>query len=143
MTQTKRERENIIKKVFKSRELIGIHCQTRGGHESGVRVELMLGPSGGEVGLVWGDQELILEVKEGDEARGIWRVQEQQGSVCGDEVGGPRTEPSPTCPPNKAGRHRHSSDGNYLLPSSSLPQIRGPRLERGCLLSTVPVLPMQ
>lgn len=41
----------------------------------------MLGPSGVEVGQVWGDQELILEVEEGDEARGMWRVQSSKG-VC-------------------------------------------------------------
>ena len=41
----------------------------------------MLGSRGVEVGQVWGDQELILEVEDGDEARVMWRVQSSKG-VC-------------------------------------------------------------
>lgn len=48
---------------------------------------------------------------------------EQQGSVCGDEVGGPRTEPSPTCPPpNVLGGTDTARMGNYLLLISLYPR---------------------
>ena len=66
----------------------------------------MLGSSGVEVGQVWGDQELILEIEEGDEATVMWRVQSSKG-VCVET----RSE-VPGLPPSKcARRYRRSPDG--------------------------------
>lgn len=56
---------------------------------------------------------------------------EQQG-VCGDEVGGPRTEPSPTRPPNVLGGTDTARMGNYLLPVSPTPDP-GPKAGEGML----------
>ena len=98
----------------------------------------MLGSSGVEVGLVWGDQELILEIEEGDEATVMWRVQSSKG-VCVET----RSE-VPGLPPSKcARRYRRSPDGELSASHFPLPQIRGPRLERGYSLPTVPALPMR
>ena len=113
MTKTKKERETEVTslKNFSKAELVGFTAKP----EVGVRGEERGADAGGwgvEVGQVWGDQELILEVEEGNEARVMWRVQSSKG-VCVWRRG------CPACPPPKVpGGTDAAPMGSYLLPIS-------------------------
>ena len=113
MTKTKKERETEVTslKKFLKAELVGFTAKP----EVGVRGEEGGADAGGwgvEVGQVWGDQELILEVKEGNEARVMWRVQSSKGV-------GVWRRGCPACPPpNVPGGTDAARMGSYLLPIS-------------------------